>query len=350
MRHPRFVRPIVLLLIAVSGYSLRADVKTDEKTRVQFTGVLGGIVNLFGGKSAREGVTSTVAVKGDRKATTTSSDNTGRIVDLAEEKIYDLDLKRKTYKVITFADLRRQIEEARRKGEEEARKAQAQAKDNKADKAPERDPNAKEMEIDFDIKNTGQKKNVSGFDTHEVVLTITVREKGKTLEQSGGLLLTSDMWLAPTVAALKEIRDFDVRMMQKMTSSVLSGASPEEMGRMLATYPMMKDALAKMSAEGGKIDGTPLTTTLTFDAVKSADQVAQESKQSDDDKSKDNSSVGGLLGGLARRGALRRSGGQDENKDKARVTFMTSTTEILKISTDVAAADVAVPAGFKENK
>ena len=343
MHGPLFVLPLVLALIAVSGYSLQADVKTEEKTHVQFSGVLGGIVNLFGGKAAREGVTSTVAVKGDRKATT--SDTTGRIVDLGEEKIYDLDLKRKTYKVTTFADLRRQMEEARRRAEEEARKVQA--RDKKADKAPERDPNAKEMEIDFDIKNTGQKKNVSGFDTHEVVLTITVREKGKTLEQSGGLLLTSDMWLAPTVAALKEIRDFDVRFAQKLAGPMMSGASPEDMGRMLAAYPMMKDALAKMSAEGGKVDGTPLSTTLTFDTVKAADQVA--SKQSDDDKSKDNSSVGGLLGGLARRGAARRSGG-DQDQNKPRATFMTSTTEILKISTDVAAADVAVPAGFKENK
>ena len=73
--------------------SLKADVKTDEKTRVQFSGVLGGIVNLFGGKAAREGVTNVVAVKGDRKATTT--DSAGRIVDLTEEKIYDLDIRRK---------------------------------------------------------------------------------------------------------------------------------------------------------------------------------------------------------------------------------------------------------------
>jgi hypothetical protein len=29
---------------------------------------------------------------------------------------------------------------------------------------------------------------------------------------------------------------------------------------------------------------------------------------------------------------------------------MSSTTEILKVVTDVSAADVAVPAGFKENK
>ena len=95
-------------------------------------------------------------------------------------------------------------------------------------------------------------------------------------------------------------------------------------------------------------DGTPLLTTLTFDAVKSADQVAQEAKQGEDDKPKDNASVGGLLGGLARRAAQKRSAGQDENKTRA--TFMSSTTEILKISTDVATSDVAVPAGFKESK
>lgn len=345
MNRLRVVFPVVVMLIAVSGYSLKADVKTEEKTRAQFSGVLGGIVNLFGGKAAREGVTSTVAVKGDRKATT--SDNTGRIVDLNEEKIYDLDMRGKKYKVTTFAELRRQIEEARRRAEENVRKAQAEAPAR--DKAPERDPNAKEMEIEFNIKDTGQKKSVSGFETHEVVLTITVHEKGKKLEDSGGLLLTSDMWVAPTVAALKEIRDFDVRFAQKLAGPMMvSGASPEDMGRMLAAYPMMKDALAKMSAEGAKLDGTPLTTTMTFDTVRSANQVAQDAKQGDDDKAKDNSSVGGLLGGLARRAAQRRGDAQDENKP--RTTFMTSTTEILKISTDVAATDVAVPAGFKENK
>ena len=29
---------------------------------------------------------------------------------------------------------------------------------------------------------------------------------------------------------------------------------------------------------------------------------------------------------------------------------MTATTEVLKVATDVSPADVAVPAGFKENK
>ena len=105
--------------------SLRADVRADQKTHVQFAGMLGRMVNMFGGKAAREGVTSSVAVKGDRKAT--MNDTTGQIIDLSEEKVYDLDLKKKTYKVTTFAELRRRMEEAQKKAEEDAQKEQGKA-------------------------------------------------------------------------------------------------------------------------------------------------------------------------------------------------------------------------------
>ena len=65
------------------------------------------------------GVTSMVAVKGNRKAT--MSDTTGQIIDLTEEKIYDLDIKKKTYTVTTFAELRKKMEEARRDAEHRER-------------------------------------------------------------------------------------------------------------------------------------------------------------------------------------------------------------------------------------
>ena len=72
------------------------------------------------------------------------------------------------------------------------------------------------MEVDFSLKDTGQKKTINGFDTHEVVMTITMREKGKTLEESGGLVLTSDMWMAPKIAAMKEIPEFEQRYWRKL--------------------------------------------------------------------------------------------------------------------------------------
>jgi|KBSSwiStaDraftv2_1062776.scaffolds.fasta_scaffold241231_2 hypothetical protein len=343
MNRTRTVLALSAVLLVASSYTLRADVRADEKARVEFAGMLGRMFNMFGGKGAREGVTSSIAVKGDRKAT--MGDSTGQIIDLAEEKVYDLDLKKKSYKVTTFAELRRRMEEAKKKAEEDARKEAAKEKE----KPQAADPNAKQMEIDFDIKNTGTKKTINGFDTHEAVMTVTVREKGKSLEQSGGMVVTSDMWLAPKIAAMKEIADFDARYAKQLYGTMIAGVSAEQMAAAMAMYPMMKDALGKMSAEGGKIEGTPIQTTTTMDAVKSEAQIAEEAKSGgDDSKSAASGGVGGLLGGFAKKMAQKKTGGDDANK--ARATFMTTTTEVLKVVTDVAPADVAVPPGFKENK
>ena len=95
MTRIRFISALGLIALVVTSHSLRADVRADEKTRVEFAGMLGRMMNLFGGKGAKDGVTSSVAVKGDRKATL--NDTTGQIVDLAEEKVYDLDMKKKSY-------------------------------------------------------------------------------------------------------------------------------------------------------------------------------------------------------------------------------------------------------------
>jgi sRNA-binding protein len=338
MKRIRTVAPIAIAVVALCSYDVRADVRADEKSKVEFAGMLGRMFNMFGGKAAREGVTSTVAVKGDRKATL--NDSTGQIVDLQEEKIYDLDLKKKNYKVTTFAELRRRMEEARRKAEEDARKEQPR----EPEKPAQRDPNQKEVEIDFSVKNTGQKKTVNGFDTHQAIMTIAVREKGKTLEQSGGMVLTSDMWLAPKIAAMKEVLDFDVRYAQKLYGS-MTGVSAEQMAAAMAMYPMMKDALGRMSAEASKLDGTPIQTITTMEAVKSAEQMAQEAKAGDDTPST-GGGISGRLGGML----AKKIGPKKDEPGKTRSTFMTMNHEVLKVVTDVAPGDVAVPAGFKENK
>src|SRR5215475_13678042 len=126
MARTRVAAALAAALFALSVSTLRADVRADEKTRFEFAGMLGRMVNFFGGKAAREGVTSTVAVKGDRKARL--NDTTGQIIDLAEEKIYDLDIKKKNYRVTTFAELRRRMEEAQKKAQEDARKQEGKDK------------------------------------------------------------------------------------------------------------------------------------------------------------------------------------------------------------------------------
>jgi hypothetical protein len=351
MNRSRIAVALAAVLALASTQALRADVRSDQKSKFQFAGALGKVVNIFGGKAAREGVTTTVAVKGDRMLTV-SGESTSQIIDLAEEKIYDIDLKKKSYKVTTFADLRRQIEEARKKAQEEAGKAQAA---EKAEPAAQ-DPNAKQMDVDFEVKNTGEKKDINGFSTTQSIMTITVREKGKTLQQSGGMVLTSDMWMTPSMPAMKEVAEFHLKYAQKLFGPAMSGASPQEMASAMAMYPMMKPALEKMAAEGSKLQGTPVLTTTTMDAVKSAEQMAAEkdSAAADSKPSSGSSapptSVSGLLGGFGRKMAQKKSAEEPAAGPKDRTTVMTTTNEVLKVSTTVSAEDVAVPAGFKESR
>ena len=215
---------VATVCLAISALtSLHADVKTEERMKFELGGMLGKVVNVFGGKDAREGTMTTVALKGSRKSM--FNDTTGQIIDLAEEKIYDLDVKRKTYRVMTFAELRQRMEEAKAKAEKAAREEQAK---QKAEPPPANRPEDS-VEIDFDVKPTGQKRAINGFDTSQVVVTVTVREKGKTLEQSGGLAITTDMWMAPRMAAMKELMDFEMQFAQKLYGPMIAGASPQDM-------------------------------------------------------------------------------------------------------------------------
>ena len=336
----QFSIPALALTVALAAAPASAEVKKEERNQVAFAGMLGKVFNFFGGKSAKEGVVSTVAVSGDRKMTT-SGENTAQIVDLREEKIYDLDVRRKTYKVMTFEEIRRQMREAEQRARESASREQGSDAPSKND--------GKEMEVDFDVKSTGQTKVINGFDTRQVIATITVREKGRKIEDSGGIVMTVDSWLSKSAPSLKEIADFERRYWEKLAGPI-SAVDAQQMATVVAMFPGVKDAFARLSKED--LGGTSIQSTTTMDAVKSAEQMKQQASggSSASDDKPNPLSVGGAIGGFMRR--------RQQNKEKeaeaapnanpARSTFMTINNEVLKIAQNVTAADVAMPAGFKE--
>jgi hypothetical protein len=324
--------PAIILTFAVAAMPAHAEVKKEERNQVSFSGTLGRMFNFFGGKSAKEGVVSSVAVSGDRKMTVTGENN-AQIVDLREEKVYDLDLRRKTYKVTTFEEIRRQMREAEAKARESA---------SREPKEEQPQSQGKEMEVDVDIKNTGQTKTISGFDTRQVIATITVREKGRKLEDSGGLVMTVDTWLTKG-ASLKEIADFERRYYEKLAGPA-TAVDAQQMAAAMAMFPGLKDAFARLSRED--FGGTAIQTTTTIDSVKSAEQMKEQSSASGNTASNP-ASIGGAIGGLMRRRQQPKQAEQ-AGANPARSTFMTMNNEVLKIATNVTAADVAMPAGFKE--
>jgi len=321
---------VLLSLVALSATPAWADVKTREKTHVSLGGMLGKIFNMFGGKAAKEGIVSSTAVKGNRKIT--MNDSTGQIIDLGEEKIYDLDIKKKTYEVTTFEQLRQRMREARDKAEKQASEQQG-----KEEKQPEKGQPQKEYEVDFNVKETGQKKQLAGYDTHEVIMTVTVREKGKTLEDGGGLVMNVDSWLGPQIPALKEVAEFDLKYWRQLQGPDAMGMSPEQMATVIAMYPAFKQAADRLQKESPKLQGTPLATTTTVEGVKSKEEAAQQTSESAP------KSVGGLGGMLARKMAKK-----DENANATRATIFTAEHEVQEVQTSVASSDLEIPAGFKQ--
>lgn len=314
----------VLPLLVLCAAPAVADVKTRERSQVKFEGMLGRMVGMFGGKAARDGIVTTNAVRGDRKVELT--DATGRIVDLQEQKVYELDMKRRTYQVTTFDELRRRMREAQEKAAKEAAKQDRETQE-------QQEQLAREVEIDFDLKETGQTRTIAGHNAREVVMTVTVRQKGRTLEDAGGLVMTSNSWMGPEIPAMRELAEFEMRYWKAIAPEA-SGMSAEQMAAVMAMYPMLKNAMERLQAEGSKLEGTPLATTTVFESVRSKEQMAQQQAPAGG-----GAGIGGMLAGrLMKRDPQPRS------------TVFTVTTETLDVSQNVAPADLEIPAGFKERK
>lgn len=330
---------VVLACVMLIAPALLADVKTESKTKVEFPGLLGGIVKTFGGKSAREGIVSKTALKGDRKMTV--NEDTAELVDLKEEKIYQIDMKKKTYTVLTFEEMRRQMQEAMDKA-----KQQAGANPGGTPKAQQpaqgQEP---QFAMDFKLQESGQKKTINGYDCHEVVATITVRQKDKPTDE-GAMVITSNMWLAPRIAAMKELEEFDRRLAEKLYLPFAQEMAAQITPAM-GMYPGLKEAMGKLEVEKVNMDGTTVLTVIKGDFLGNPNQTTEAKPAEQNKQTEIPKSLGGLLGGLGKRAATRK----DDNADKEKsASFMTTTDELLSVSTTVSDSDVSIPAGFKEKK
>lgn len=336
---------VSLVTLMLISQAARAEVKTEERTRMEFPGALGGIMKVFGGKAAKEGIVNKVALKGNRKMTT--NEDTAELVDLTEEKVYQIDLKKKTYTVLTFAQMKQQMVDAM---------AKAKAEVASQPSAPKPDPNAPppekpEIAIDFTLKESGQKKTINGFDCHEVVATVTVRQKDKTADD-GAMQLTTSMWMTPQIAAMKELQDFDRRFAEKLVLP-MTKETVEQLGPAMATNPGLSEAIGKLDIEKVKMDGTAVLTVMRFEAVGNPDQTAAAApapKPAPAEQPKSTgipTSVGGLLGGFGKKPAPKPAEETSSSKPGA---IMTTNHELVSVSTSVSESDVSIPAGFKEKK
>ncbi len=322
----------VPLFLALQLPAVRADVKVEQKSQIKFSGFMGRMMGMFGGKAAKEGLVTTEVVVGNRKLSRT--EDQGQIIDLDQEKVYQIDWKKKRYTVTTFDEMREQMEKA-------AEQMKSMSQEPEESEAQEGNNSEEDRyEVDVDMKETGQTKQINGYDTREVVMTITTRQKGKTLEEGGGMVMTTNLWLSDAISGMQEIQDFNRRYAEKISSPFV-GSSPQQFAVFSAMYPAMQQALAKFQSEEVDMSGTPVLTTMTVENVAGKEQ--QESQEEEESTK----SLGGLFGGLSKKLGKKKSD-SDENKEPGRSTVMTMSNELMSASSEVPEGAVAIPAGFKE--
>src|SRR6185436_6515505 len=119
--------------------------------------------------------------------------------------------------------------------------------------------------------------------------------------QKGAMVITSDMWLAPSVPGYEEVRDFYKRMSQKVAWS--PGANP-----MMQRGDIMK-GMGQLAKEASKMDGVPVLQLMKMGAAGDGTNAASSSGNSQP-KAKESAppptagevaggALAGRLGGLA---------------------------------------------------
>jgi hypothetical protein len=214
-------------------------------------------------------------VHGNQKAVVTK-DST-EITDLDAGTITRIDNEKKTYTVTTFAQMRAAMPGAMK----QVQKAQAQAQQQ-----VQANPQASQVKMDSQINvvNTGATKVINGMTAQEQIMTVTITmtlpppppdqpqpPAGQPLTMEFGT--TTDIWIAPDPDEVKEVKDFDERMVKKMFEGVDMKAffeqmqamrpNPAAMGLSMGGPPGSAQAMQEANKQIEKIKGTHILEVVS---------------------------------------------------------------------------------------
>lgn len=257
MKPYRYLSTALFLAVPVTGL---ADFQYQEKTQITGGSVMAAM-KLAGAvsKQARQAtdpIVSSVYVKGNRMLRVSQTNS--EIIDLDKETITQIDHTKKQYTVITFAQLKQQLEKAAAKAQEESKKPQSAAA-----------PSDTQMSFDVKVRETGATKTVSGLDAKEAILNMNLRGTDTQTKESGALAMTNDMWMVSDVPGYGELRDFQMRYAAKVgmmfTDSFTRTLRAMQPGLMKGTTEMVKEMsklkgvpVLQVMRVGSTVNGQPL--------------------------------------------------------------------------------------------
>jgi hypothetical protein len=339
--------------------AFQADLRYDETTEMKggLLEGLGKMAGMFGAKGLDKTTTATY-LKGDRMRKDEVSGTelaSSQIIQLDREQIVTLDHKKKTYTVMTFAEIKAQME-----------KALASMKS-----APQSEPSPKaeskpdvKIEPKVKVKETGETKVINGFNTRRVLLTVELEGEDQKTKDKGTMGADTELWLTRDVSGFDEQNRFHMKYAQKMASPELlksMGTSPA-----MRQDPRMADSAQAMQKKMEALDGMAILTIMSFNisgtpsAETKAAQSDSQQRPSSSERQPENvgEAIGKALGGFGGFGRKKKKeepppaetsqpkASSSDGKETA--TLMSTVTEVKNFSSAPLNASLfEVPAGYK---
>ncbi len=321
-------------LLAMTVSPLLADFSYQEKSTVT-GGALMSLLKIAGvfSKQAREPLQTTISVKGDRMVSRGA--NHMSIIDLNAQTITTVDMQKKTWYVMTFDQMKQMLDQMQQNMKNAKNK------------------NGEDVKMDFKVsaKSTGNSKQVNGYDAKEMVIRMEMQGTDPDSGQQGSMVITSDMWVAPTVTGYNEVRSFQKRMAEKLSWSPT--------GNMFASRPDVSEGMAQVYKEASKLEGIPVQQNVVMSMEGQPGQQGQQSQtqsqpQQQQQQSVERPSLSGALGGIM--GVRRNKKSSNDPPPDANKNGSSQPGSLLEMTTEMSSFSSApvddsqftVPANFKK--
>jgi len=329
-------------LVCTLSASCFADFQCTENSKIT-GGAAAGAMKFAGvfSKDARQathGTESTISLKGN-KLRREDSLGTAEIIDLDGRRIIHIDSKKKTYSIMTFDEMRQQMEEARRKA------AEQQAKHSK---------DQGEVKIIPKIQITAGSGSKKLLDYTAKAMKFRVDMEMQSTDpqakgQTANMWVDSDSYIAP-VKGFDEMKRFYQRLAKELDWVP---------GAVFGGNPQVAPAMVEYRKSAANLNGMPLLSMVSVGMAGQPGAGVSSSPSQDDQKSSGGNPITHGIGGIfgkkknkdkdnAAQDDSSKSGTQGSSSSNAG-SLLDTTIEVTSISTNAVNADLfEIPQGYKQ--
>ena len=296
---PRLTGFIIGVLLVAGTRLAWADIRIEDRITVQGFGLMAA-GNMNG--------TSVTTISGDRARMESDLKMQSRLVRmfakdvgptasiilLDQEKMYELDLKKKQYTEETFAQARAQFQQM----QTQAAQAQSQAESQpQSQPSPIDESQCEWLEPKVDVKRNGEKATIAGLSAERLTIVASQPCKDKKTGQICEMVLTLDEWLSAESGGRDEELKFYQAYAQKLGLD-MSGSKDVEQ-RAEALFGRYKGIWSEVASKMRDVKGEPVKTTFALGVGGEQCQATQTSGTSGEAQSAGAPNAGEAQGAIA---------------------------------------------------